>query len=52
MATWHGPVLYYKYYFMKALLETLQPGEKDWDLAQSIDPSRLPAHIAIIMDGN
>jgi undecaprenyl diphosphate synthase len=37
---------------MKALLETLQPGEKDWHLAQSIDPRRLPAHIAIIMDGN
>jgi undecaprenyl diphosphate synthase len=37
---------------MKALLESLQPGEKDWDLAQAIDPSRLPAHIAIIMDGN
>ena len=37
---------------MKALLEALQPGEKDWDLAQAIDPTRLPAHIAIIMDGN
>ena len=37
---------------MKALLESLQPGEKDWDLAQSIDPDPLPAHIAIIMDGN
>jgi len=37
---------------MKALLESLQPGQKDWDLAQAIDPSRLPAHIAIIMDGN
>src|SRR3954468_10956508 len=37
---------------MKALLEALQPGEKDWALAQAIDPSRLPAHIAIIMDGN
>jgi undecaprenyl diphosphate synthase len=37
---------------MKALLESLQPGEKDWDLAQAIDPTRLPAHIAIIMDGN
>jgi undecaprenyl diphosphate synthase len=45
-------VLYYKYYFMKALLEVLQPGEKDWELAQSIDSTRLPAHIAIIMDGN
>jgi undecaprenyl diphosphate synthase len=39
-------------YFMKALLESLQPGERDWDLAQAIDPARLPAHIAIIMDGN
>src|SRR5215813_6780370 len=37
---------------MKALLETLQPGEKDWHLAQAIDPARIPAHIAIIMDGN
>jgi undecaprenyl diphosphate synthase len=37
---------------MKALLEALQPGAKDWDLAQAIDPARLPAHIAIIMDGN
>ena len=37
---------------MKALLESLQPGEKDWELAQAIDPARLPAHIAIIMDGN
>ena len=37
---------------MKALLESLQPGDKDWDLAQAIDPARLPAHIAIIMDGN
>ena len=37
---------------MKALLEILQPGEPDWDLAQAIDPDRLPAHIAIIMDGN
>jgi undecaprenyl diphosphate synthase len=37
---------------MKALLETLQPGNKDWELAQSLDPTRRPAHIAIIMDGN
>jgi len=37
---------------MKALLETLTPGETDWALAQAIDPTRLPAHIAIIMDGN
>ena len=37
---------------MKALLEVLQPGEQDWRLAQAIDPTRLPAHVAIIMDGN
>ena len=37
---------------MKALLEALHPGDKDWDLAHAIDPARLPAHIAIIMDGN
>ncbi len=37
---------------MKALLEALKPGSKDWTLAQAIDPERLPAHIAIIMDGN
>src|SRR5437763_9408668 len=36
---------------MKALLESRQPG-KDWDLAQAIDPARLPEHIAIIMDGH
>jgi undecaprenyl diphosphate synthase len=37
---------------MKALLESLQPGDRDWDIARAIDPGRLPAHIAIIMDGN
>src|SRR5512144_2838887 len=37
---------------MKALLESIKPGEADWDLAAAIDPERLPAHIAIIMDGN
>ena len=40
------------FHSMKALLETLKPGEKDWELATSLDPARLPAHIAIIMDGN
>ena len=46
-------MLYYKVnYPMKALLESLQPGEKDWALAHAIDPTRIPAHIAIIMDGN
>src|ERR1700727_126705 len=37
---------------MKDLFEVLKPGSKDWTLANSIDPGRLPAHIAIIMDGN
>jgi undecaprenyl diphosphate synthase len=37
---------------MKALLESLRPGDQDWHLATAIDPRRLPAHIAIIMDGN
>src|SRR5579864_8445999 len=37
---------------MKALYESLKPGEPDCLLAQAIDPDRLPAHIAIIMDGN
>src|SRR5215813_2627024 len=37
---------------MKALLEVLRPGDRDWELAQAIDPARLPAHVAIIMDGN
>ena len=37
---------------MKDLFEILRPGSKDWALAKTIDPERLPAHIAIIMDGN
>lgn len=37
---------------MNDLLEGLKPGSKEWDLAEAIDPERLPAHIAIIMDGN
>jgi undecaprenyl diphosphate synthase len=37
---------------MKDLLDALQPGDKDWELARAIDPNRLPGHIAIIMDGN
>ena len=37
---------------MKDLLDSLRPGDKDWDLACAIDPGKLPAHIAIIMDGN
>ena len=37
---------------MQALLEALAPGHPDYTLATALDPSRLPAHIAIIMDGN
>jgi undecaprenyl diphosphate synthase len=37
---------------MKDLFAVLKPGSKDWLLAEAIDPDRLPAHIAIIMDGN
>src|ERR1051325_5554734 len=37
---------------MKALLDSLKPGDADWELAHAIDPKKLPAHIAIIMDGN
>ena len=37
---------------MKALFDVLKPGEPDWRLAEAIDPKRLPAHVAIIMDGN
>jgi undecaprenyl diphosphate synthase len=37
---------------MKDLFEVLKPASEEWILASSIDPERLPAHIAIIMDGN
>jgi undecaprenyl diphosphate synthase len=37
---------------MKDLFAVLKPGGKEWPLAEAIDPERLPAHIAIIMDGN
>src|ERR1051325_8692375 len=37
---------------MKDLFDSLTPGDKDWELARAIDPGNLPAHIAIIMDGN
>lgn len=37
---------------MKDLFAVLKPGGKEWQLAEDIDPERLPAHIAIIMDGN
>ena len=37
---------------MKELLESLSPGDQEWRLAMKIDPKRLPAHVAVIMDGN
>jgi undecaprenyl diphosphate synthase len=37
---------------MKEFLQTLSPGDREWRLAARLDPKRLPAHIAIIMDGN
>jgi undecaprenyl diphosphate synthase len=37
---------------MQALLDILTPNDPDWALAQAVDPGRLPAHIAVIMDGN
>ncbi len=37
---------------LKDLFAVLTPGSKDWRLAEAIDRDRLPAHIAIIMDGN
>ena len=37
---------------MQALLDGLKPGGQDRALAEKIDPRRLPAHIAVIMDGN
>lgn len=37
---------------MKALLESLSPGDPDWELARALDPDKLPGHIAVIMDGN
>jgi undecaprenyl diphosphate synthase len=33
-------------------LDILPPGDPDRELARALDPARLPAHIAIIMDGN
>jgi len=37
---------------MKELLKALPPDGGEWRLAMKLDPQRLPAHIAIIMDGN
>jgi len=37
---------------MKEFLQALSPGDREWRLATRLDPKRLPAHVAIIMDGN
>jgi undecaprenyl diphosphate synthase len=37
---------------MKSLFEILKPGDPDRQLASALDPERLPAHVAVIMDGN
>jgi len=37
---------------MQALLDVLNPAHPEWELAHALDPERLPAHLAIIMDGN
>jgi undecaprenyl diphosphate synthase len=37
---------------MQALLDILGPEDPDRVLAESLDPRRLPRHIAVIMDGN
>ena len=37
---------------MKELLQSLNPGDRDWRLLGELDPARIPAHVAIIMDGN
>jgi undecaprenyl diphosphate synthase len=34
------------------MLEALAPGDRDHELALTLDPAKIPAHIAIIMDGN
>ncbi len=34
------------------MLEVLAPGDRDRELALTLDPASIPAHIAIIMDGN
>jgi undecaprenyl diphosphate synthase len=38
--------------FMLDLLRALPPGGEEWRLLSSLDPDRLPRHIAVIMDGN
>jgi len=37
---------------MKELFAILPPGSREYEVARSLDPARLPAHVGIIMDGN
>lgn len=37
---------------MQSLFDALEPGHPDWALARALDPTRIPKHAAIIMDGN
>lgn len=37
---------------MRELLDILPPGSREYELARTLDPERLPAHVGIIMDGN
>jgi len=43
---------YHEEFEMQPLLDALRAGAEEDLLARAIDPERLPAHIAIIMDGN
>lgn len=37
---------------MQSLFDALEPGHPDWALARALDPTRIPKHAAVIMDGN
>jgi undecaprenyl diphosphate synthase len=37
---------------MQLLFDALEPGHPDWALARTLDPTRIPKHAAVIMDGN
>ncbi|MCS7023403.1 MAG: isoprenyl transferase [Bryobacteraceae bacterium] len=37
---------------MQDLFAVLTPGDEEWLLAKALDPERMPAHVAVIMDGN
>jgi undecaprenyl diphosphate synthase len=47
-----GGLWYHEKLPMQALFEALKNGDADETLARAVDPARLPAHIAVIMDGN